>query len=537
MTSPAIDVSHEESWWTRATVGRMLLCALAVCPFLSLYARHFMPSNGVPTGFLIYDMPSYGAQGRAAFERGNGISFPSPGNPDPHAPPIYFHWFSWLLGFGIVKLGLDPGVLFVGLGIISSLLCAWLTLLLVEAVLPGPHYKALLYLFTMWGGGFMCLAAIVVNLLRPMQPWDHDILRYDPVGGWWFLNWGRNLMFPTEATYHVVVAACWLAVLKERWALAALAAAAIGATHPFTGFEVLLILCIWTGLCAGLERSRRALYRWSVFIALLAIFVAYNFVFLERFPEHHSVREQMTVAWTLDFVPMVLAYTGVGILAAARLARDWPRFDRQKGFLLVCFGTALLLANHGRFVRPHQPIHFTRGYIWMPLCLLGLPLLQHLFIQGRRWLGRTGFSVAAALLMAVGMMDNAGFIMSYWRLPIFGIVLTPSQWDALEWMSHHRLQGAFVSSNPLLTYLASTYTSVRSYYSHGQHTPHYAKRRADAGHWFGTGAPAPWLAQIDYLLVPRQYERLTLERLSKADQRHWMRVYANQDWTIIGHDE
>jgi hypothetical protein len=368
------------------------------------------------------------------------------------------------------------------------------------------------------------------------QVLDYQLLRNDPGGGWWFLNWGRNLTFPTEATYHAVVAACWLAVLKERWGWSILAAAGIAATHPFTGFAVLLSLFAWTGLSAALDRSSRALVRWLVFGLLLAGFLAYNLVFLERDPEHRAVREQMTVAWMLGVVSMVLAYTGVAMLAAGRIVRQWPRLGRDAGFLIVCFSVAFALANHGWFVRPRQPIHFTRGYIWMPLCLLGLPYLQHLFVTWRERLGQGLFSCVIGLFMGVAVADNAGFVLSYWRVGELGIVLTQSEWDALDWLRRQNCSGVLVTSDRQLTYLASTYTRVRSYYSHWHHTPHYAQRVAEAEEWFRTGRPAPWLAQVDYWLVPKRFEELTLDRLCKADARHWRQMHANANLVLIGHD-
>jgi hypothetical protein len=114
----------------------LLYATLAAAPFLSLYLAHYLLLSESATGFLLYDMPYYSAHGREVFERGNGFAHPNPYDPDPMAPAIYWHWFPWLLGFGITKLGLDPGVQFVMLGIVGALVCSWVTLRLVEAVLP-----------------------------------------------------------------------------------------------------------------------------------------------------------------------------------------------------------------------------------------------------------------------------------------------------------------------------------------------------------------------------------------------------------------
>lgn len=510
-----------------------MLCVVAAAPFLSLYLRHFQPPAGVPTGFLIEDLPAYSAQGRAAFERGNGFAFPNPGLPDANAPAIYFHWLSWLLGLGITKFGFDPGVQWVCVGVVAALLCAWLTLLLVEAVLPDHRFGAFLYLITMWGGGFLCIGGVIVSLLLGNSP-GRELLRFDPGGGWWFLNWGRNLVFPNEAAYHAVVAACWLAALKDRWGLAILFGAAIGATHPFTGFEVLLSLFTYSSAAFVLMPGRRALGRWLLAATPLAAFLWYNLFFLEQFEEHRVVREQMTVPWIAGLLAMVLAYAGVGLLAVFRLISDRGRLDRRAGFMLTCFAVAFLLANHHWFVRPRQPVHFTRGYVWMPLCLLGLPYLQRILAGWRRLLPPASFAVRVTILFALAVSDNAGFLLYYGRAPVLGIVLPDSDWQALDWIRRHDLRGVFLSADRRMTYLAATYTSLRPYYSHWQHTPHYERRVAETEDWFHNGGNPPWLAQIDYILVPTRHARLTLERL-KADGRPWHIIYQNAEDTLFGH--
>jgi hypothetical protein len=482
---------------------------------------------------MIIDLPAYSAQGRAAFERGNGLAFPNPGNPDPRAPVIYCHWFSWLLGLGIVYFGFDPGIQFFIVGVLCSLLLAWLTLLLVEAVLPSAKFKALLFLITMWGGGIICLAAITANWLKG-EPLDDALLRNDPGGGWWFLNWGRNIVFPTEAAYHVVVAACWLAVLRNTWGWALLAAAAIAATHPFTGFEVLLSLLLWSSVLLLLNCNRTAAIRWLLVVAIAAAFVLYNFVFLERFEEHRVVRQQMTIPWMIGLVSMALAYGPVGLLAGMRICHQRSRLDAKEGFLLTSFATAFLLINHGWFITPRQPVHFTRGYVWMPLCLLGLPYLQQLLATWRNQVRPAVFLCLAGGILAIAVSDNAGFIIHYWRLPELGIVLKQSDWDALHWMRRHNLNGTFVSSDRQITYLASTYTSLRAYYSHWQHTPNYDSRVRLANQAMQTGTPRRVIREMDFILLPKHHAIQTLQKISKVDFRHWTVVYENEDWALLG---
>ena len=188
---------------------------IATLPFAMIYAAHFCSWNGSPTGFIQLDMPYYAANGREIFERGNGFAYPNPYDPDATAPVIYFHWLVWCIGFGITQVGLDPGFQFVALGAAAGLLMSALTWSLVRHVLGRDEYCVPLFLLTMWGGGLLCAGKLVYNLLTG-TPASESLLAFDPGNGLWFLNWGRNLTFPTEATYHRLSAGCWLCCWRPR---------------------------------------------------------------------------------------------------------------------------------------------------------------------------------------------------------------------------------------------------------------------------------------------------------------------------------
>src|SRR5205823_3698663 len=188
------------------------------------------------------------------------------------------------------------------------------------------------------------------------------LFAYDPFEGWWFQNWGRNLVFPTEAVYHALAAAMWLAVIGRRWPLAITAAALLAATHPFSGLQNLLILLTWLSIKVWLERTAFMLRLWAIVLALLGLFLGYYFVFLESFPQHRALRETWSLAWTLELPSLLLAYGPIGVLAARRFCG--PRKDLNSGdfFFTLCFIISFLLAKHEWFMAPRQPLHFTRGY-------------------------------------------------------------------------------------------------------------------------------------------------------------------------------
>lgn len=111
---------------------------------------------------------------------------------------------------------------------------------------------------------------------------------------------------------------------------------------------------------------------------------------------------------------MLPAYALVGSLALWRMrtlerAREVLAAPRERLFL-VWFLAVFALANHEAFIKnPYQPIHFTRGYEWMPLFLLGAPLLLSWFNEWRN--RKTWLSWGAALLVTVVFLtDNAAWL-------------------------------------------------------------------------------------------------------------------------------
>jgi len=518
--------------WPLAPLARILaLSCLAALPFLAVYLFHYTSPAGEPTGFIQGDMPYYFANGRAIFERGNGFAHPNPYDPDPGSPVIYFHWLTWLLGFGCKKLGADPGLLFVALGILAGIACSSLTYLLVRCVLPDNRYAGILFLFTMWGGGLLCSAQVARNLFHGQSP-CYNLFALDPFNGWWFLNWGRNLICPTEAVYHALVAASWLGVLQGNGALALGSAALLAATHPFTGLQLLLMLAGWYTIELWRKRSVPVLLLWLVNVLVLALFFGYYFVFLGSFPQHRILLAQWSLDWTLPPSSMLFAYGPIGLLAAYRLTLGRDKFDGAALFFTVCFAVSLLLVKHDWYASPRQPLHFTRGYLWMPLCLIALPLLHKLLISLEGRMTRVQFVLTMSVLGALALSDNALFLVRQARAQWAGdaegtYFLTRNEREVLDWIDSHRLEGVLLCPDGNLSFLSAVYTSARPYFGHWSNTPMHRQRVQQMLDWFDKGNIGAWFDQVDYLLLPRQYRPKT------GRSEEWTEIHANDEWRLL----
>lgn len=498
--------------------------ALALLPLiLGLYIPHFAHYGSEGTGLVHADMAYYLAAGREIFEHGNGLAYPNPLDPDPTAPAIYFHWLIWLFGFGIKILQLDPVFVFLGIGLASGLVLSITTRLIVAEIWPQSRFQVLLFYLVMWGGGLICVGQASVNILKGRDP-SMLLFRLDPANGWWFLNWGRNLAFPTEATYHALVAAAWLASLKKQWSLAALMTALAAATHPWTGLELLAAMSAWWGLRLIFVPGRESLKYAAVTALTVACFLAYYFVYLASFPSHSRLSETWALDWSLRSRTLAAAYGPVFILAAARLWRDRKTLSHKEGFLVVCCCAAAALALHDRVVPPVQPLHFTRGYIWTPLFLLGLPLVgDGLAWLRRRWSSPAFFAVVA-VLVTLGVSDNLAFLVREVSLPSGqGFTLTVSEREALRSIDKERLSGVVACEDDDLCYLTATYTGLTPYHGHPFVSPDGVAHAKQVEAWLAGRKEGPWIERIDYLLL-RQETRPLLMKPSE-----WHRVLANNE--------
>jgi hypothetical protein len=257
----------------RAELRPWLLC-LSVLPFLAIPMAHLLSNVETATGLFHYELPYYVANGRAALERGNGFFYPNPFDPAVDAPAIYVHWLPEVMGIATSVFRADPGSLILWLTFAAALAFAAATQRLVTACLPNSvRDSSFPFLAVMWGGGFLAIGSAVSGLLAG-DP-SPDLLRLHPGNGMWFLNWGRNALFPAEAIYHTLVACCWLAEIRRQQVAANVFLLLLATTHPWSGLELLLTVNLWRGVRMSLTRQRPEVLQFSISAVVLVFFLAY----------------------------------------------------------------------------------------------------------------------------------------------------------------------------------------------------------------------------------------------------------------------
>ncbi len=463
-----------------------------ITPVVALYAAHYRNSLQMPgwiaTGFTQWDMPVYVANAREYLDRPEWrLGYSNPCSWNPHSPRIYFQPLTLLLAGLLGLTGGHPGVVFMLLGLAAGVVCWRVAIALYEELygLRRPQARWALPCF-LWGGGLFVIVDLVTGAGLSF--------RHDPSDGWWFLNLGRNLVYPTEAFYHILALGCVLLLIRRRWTLAILTLFLLSLSHPLTGAQFCLIVLGWTVL----ERycfQNAAVPVGSVLgaVACLAFHVGYYLAFLPRFPEHASVMAQMQAPYLLHADALLLGYGLVALLVLWQirrfnLARQVLASPTQR-LLAVWLIVSFALANNEMFIKPIQPLHFTRGYIWTPLFLLGAPVLMRIFKSLRSLKFRPLYFGLSLVVVAVMVADNAAWFWVNCRQPT-GVYL---QADTLQMLNYLRRlpqpqnQIILFTNTSELAYLAQAYTGIRTWYSHYLNTPFAHERYREITNFFNGG--------------------------------------------------
>lgn len=487
-------------------VPRTLFAALLLAPVVLFYWAHFHPNDAqaVPTGFIQYDQPYYMANARQYLDGAtDGLRYTLPFSPSADSRPIHFQPQTWLLA-GLLRItGSDLGALFMAFGMVAALLCVLLALRVLDIAVGTPSPPLLTLLFV-WGGGLLALAGLGFGLLHG-QGWHRAALgafRFDPGSGWWFMNLGRNLVFPMEAYYHSIFFGMVLLLSRNRMVAAALMATLLALSHPFTGVAGLLVLLSWGAWERFLQRSTMVSVAWLCAIAaVLLLLLAWHGILLPSDAEHKSVMDQWRLPWMVEAISALPAYALVGLMAAARLRSK----DRIKGFLaqplnrlLIAWALVfLLLENHELVMEPIQPAHFTRGYAWTALFLIGAPALM----EGWNWMkGRALRWGVTLTVVALMLLDNT----AWFALRAIesrsgtgdGIRISADHIALNHWLEEELPEEELlVSEDPMVAYLALVYTHHRAFYSHFANTPFAERRLASVTDYFDGRISDPMLEQ------------------------------------------
>jgi hypothetical protein len=221
---------------------------------------------------------------------------------------------------------------------------------------------------------------------------------------------------------------------------------------------------------------------------------------LNQFADHRSVADQYSLKWRLGLYRAIPAYGLVGLLAVVAIRRENFRrfFQTSSSRLFLCwFIIAFLLANHDLFMKARQPIHFTRGYIWTSLFLLGLPTLQRLNISMKTKFHRLGL-IFIALIFFVDNLTWISLNVASRAAHPDSRYINSEQEQVFKLLNNECTERTLLISNDgTISYLSTVYTKAYPWLSHPFTTPFVADKKISYRAFIERG-------QVDSLWLGRQ---------------------------------
>jgi hypothetical protein len=490
----------------RAKIPLIVALLLGIPAFFPLAwtALRAWRSGLVPTAFVQYDLPCYVANGRQSFVDGFHLNY---GNPYASygTPAIYFEPHIFLLGL-LQRIGLSPDLALIAFHLAAVAFAAIVAAKLYEEWVGwNTRAQKLGFICFFWGGGVLSFSGVVFGLFNHIKM-PRSFLLFDAGDGWWMLNFGRNLIYPTEAYYHALFLLTVLLLVRKKFAAALAAAAVLSASHPFTGLSLGLILILYSALELKLKSGAASRFLLGGSCAITALHLGYYTVFLNRFADHRALEAQWRLDWPYDFWTYAPALYLVALFAFGPLTR-WKNLvpalgDARTRLCLVWFAVIFGLTHHDLIVQSRQPIHFAHGNDWAALFLLGAPAIVAALEKLLAIRPRPAMALAVCGFLALFLSDNLLWFATFsdpiaqWQ----AFALTHDEKNVLDWLAHHQSAPAYVaSSDQRINYLTSTYTNLRAWRGHDMNTPQVSLRQIEVKAAFSGGKPIPTSNPVYYI--------------------------------------
>ena len=459
-----------------------------ILPIILFYfAQYNPPKNYIGTGFVQGDMLSYMANARQHFDDGSfHFLYANPFNLNNSGPHIYFQIQTLFLGALWHFTHTDVGIIFMSFGLLSSFLAIYVALQLYKSYVGwGTNGHRATFILFIYGGGILVIGGFIYNYFQGYHFMD-SILKshiFDPGGGYWMLNFGRNFIYSTEAYYHLLTISIAYLILKNKQLAASIILFILAFSHPFYGIQFLLIILIYQFSELYIFNKLKIKKRFVLFnLFILVLFGGYNGIYLSHFEEHKIIIEQWSINWFMDAITIFLAYLPILIFALISLRHSGFQLFKNSfnRFLLIYFLISLALANHELIMKPIQPIHFAHGHIYIPLFLLGSRYLISFFNKQKG----IPFLLIKYSVFLILISDNLAWFSGQSYINLYredagvSIRIKQKQIDILNYInSSYNNNYLLISENNELDYFATAYTSVYALDPHLFNTPYIKHRK------------------------------------------------------------
>jgi hypothetical protein len=494
--------------------------------------------NLIPTGFMQYDNVGYVAYAKQYLdEPSKSLFYSNPFNDSPQNSKIYFQTQTLILS-GLMKMGVAPGISICIFSAFFAFLSILMAIKLYDSIFPNTPFRNTSLLLLIWGGGLLVIAGIMMLPFRYKEGYDFfsQLFYLDPAGGWWGLNLGRALFPGTESYFHFLFLSALFFLVNKKWLPASITSFVLSISHPFTGIQLLLIIITWVFIEKILFKNK-TLPWWLVVIILCisGIHLFYYLYYLPSFSDHKSVSDQYSLDWHYSFYNFIPAYILVFTLfivtVKIKQLKDFINHPSNRLFLCMAAVSALL-SNHELFMKPMQPVHFTRGYEWTAYFFMGIPAL-HFLLNKLKF--RTVLAISFISLM---LLDNFLWIVNHIRNPKASPVayITKEQQDILTLLNKKvNTYHLILSSDDVVPYLSTIYTKGYPWISHPFTTSFYQEKFSIYDQFLATGQVDEKWNNRKLILILSHANKTELSRLQLLPL-NFKRLFIGKNYTVLSNN-
>lgn len=450
-------------------------CLLSM-PIFFLYLVHFTDHDAQhkPTGLIQWEHALYMIASKE-YKTGNAtILYRYPLVEDAQSPKVFFQPQTFVLGYLWKWIPTDPGYLLSFFGLLFTLLTLRVTIEIISIIIPDSKYQKIIALFFTWGGGILSICGLLLHItyFKGSGDFTDHVLLLDPSQGWWCLNFGRVLIYPFEAYYHFLFMLTILFVLRKKFICGALIMVLLTISHPYTSTELAAILFSWVVMEYYYLKSgaiSKKGFLWM--LGALIFYVFYYGVLLKLLPVYSTLSNQSALDWGYKIWHFLPAYFLVWILsffAIRNVDLLKKQFSSPANRLFFSWGmVAFLLSVHGFAIKPIQPLHFTRGYVYAGFFLFSIPAIIELleFINKKK---KITFFFITIISVIIFLSDNIAWFYFQTGSNRAGVYLTKNEQEIINYFKQNKENGWIIGSekNDDLSTFIQLYSNNKAWIPH-----------------------------------------------------------------------
>lgn len=486
------------------------------------------------------DQYYYAANAREIFERGNGFAYANAFDSSDNSPIIYSHLFSLIIGY-IWKLTSLPIMLtYLPVRIVFGLLLAISIWHFCSHFFKEKSVVEICFLCLMTSGGFATLLGLIFMKFNGLNlaQFLFNPLYFEGFATWCFINFFRNYFYTTEIIYHFLFVITLVCVLKEKWLLSFIFFILALYAHPYTGIQLGLTYLFYLFLSYLIDSNHRSKYirlGCAAFI-LFSLFLFYNVIWLNGFPEHRKIMQSLLVPFIIPFLGLMVGcgvWLWIGVYIVIRYfkniisSNDWRLI-----FSLLCI-TFILMYHYlltSNFMI--QPAHFSRGYPFIAL----VPLTFYFFQQnlhGSNFLLTLSKNQFLKILIILFLaLDNICFLpIAYRTNQPFMRYMAKTYMDVMDYLSSQNNEFVIATSNPYFGYLIPVFTKHRAVISYLWLTPNFNLKKELLNNLINKGEVIflEEYKNIDLIIVNKEEQALISRYPFYAG---WKEIFQNEDYFV-----